>query len=55
MGANMVHSQCSILEPPGKEETDVITVDVSASIEEVEAEALAKIQEAVRKELLRDS
>ena len=48
MGANMVHSQCSILEAPGKEETDVISVDVSGSIEEVEAEALAKIREATR-------
>jgi gluconokinase len=55
MGANMVHSQCSILEPPGKEETDVISVDVSGSIEEVEEEALAKIREAVRRELVRDS
>jgi len=55
MGANMVHSQCSILEAPGKEETDVISVDVSGSIEEVEEEALAKIREAVRRELVRDS
>jgi len=55
MGANMVHSQCSILEAPGKEETDVISVDVSGSIEEVEAEALAKIREAVKRELVRDS
>jgi gluconokinase len=49
MGANMVHSQCSILEPPGKEETDVISVDVSGSIDEVEEEALAKIREAVKR------
>jgi len=55
MGANMVHSQCLILEPPGKEETDVITVDVSASVEEVEAEALAKIHEAIKRELINDS
>ncbi|KAH8783925.1 P-loop containing nucleoside triphosphate hydrolase protein [Hyaloscypha finlandica] len=55
MGANMVHSQCMILEPPGKEETDVITVDVSASIDEVEAEALAKMREAIKRELIRDS
>jgi len=55
MGANMVHSQCSILEAPGKEETDVISVDVSGSIEEVEEEALAKIREAVKRELVRDS
>jgi gluconokinase len=44
-----------ILEPPGKEETDVITVDVSASIDEVEAEALAKMREAIKRELIRDS
>jgi len=55
MGANMVHSQCLILEPPGKVETDVITVDVSASVEEVEAEALAKIHEAIKRELINDS
>jgi len=55
MGANMVHSQYSILEPPGKDETDVISVDVNGSIEEVEAYALAKIQEAVKREVIRDS
>ena len=51
----MVHSQCMILEPPGKEETDVITVDVSAPVEEVEAEALAKIHEAIKRELVNGS
>ncbi|KAH7403376.1 P-loop containing nucleoside triphosphate hydrolase protein [Cadophora sp. MPI-SDFR-AT-0126] len=55
MGANMVHSQFSILEAPGEKETDVISVDVSGSIEQVEEEALAKIQEAVRSELVKDS
>ncbi|KAF4637440.1 hypothetical protein G7Y89_g636 [Cudoniella acicularis] len=55
MGASMVHSQCSILEAPGPDETDVISVDVSGSLEEVEEEALAKIDEAVRKALLMDS
>jgi len=55
MGANMVHSQCSILEAPGKEETDVISVDVSGSLEEVETEALSKIREAIQRELIRDS
>jgi gluconokinase len=54
MGANMVHSQCSILEPPGKDETDVITVDVSVSLEEVEADAIAKIHEAMKRELVND-
>lgn len=55
MGANMVHSQFDILEEPGAEETDVITVDVSGSIEQVEEEALSKIHQAVELELLRDS
>ncbi|CAL3963732.1 hypothetical protein PZA11_001267 [Diplocarpon coronariae] len=55
MGANMVHSQFGILEPPERDEVDVISVDVSGSIEQVEEEALAKIQEAVRSELVRAS
>jgi gluconokinase len=55
MGANMVHSQCSILQAPGKEETDVISVDVSGSLEQVEEEALSKIREAIKRELMRDS
>jgi gluconokinase len=55
MGANMVHSQFGILEAPGAEETDVISVDVSGPIEQVENEALAKIQLAIQKALRRDS
>ncbi len=55
MGASMVHSQFGILEAPGRDEIDVISVDVSGPIEQVEAEALAKIQEAVKSELVRDS
>jgi gluconokinase len=47
MGASMVHSQFGILEAPGKSETDVISVDVSGSLEEIEEEALTKIQEVV--------
>ncbi|KAK7753217.1 hypothetical protein SLS62_004736 [Diatrype stigma] len=43
MGANMVHSQFSILEPPTAEETDVISIDVSASMEEVKREALERV------------
>ncbi|KAI0022213.1 carbohydrate kinase [Xylariomycetidae sp. FL0641] len=43
MGANMVHSQFSILEPPTEEETDVISVDVSGPMEEVQREALDKV------------
>lgn len=55
MGANMVHSQFGILEPPSRDETDVISVDVSGPIEEVENEALAKIDLAIQQELLKDS
>ena len=43
MGANMVHSQFSILEPPSAEESDVISVDVSVTMEEVVAEALNQV------------
>jgi len=55
MGANMVHSQFGILEAPSRDETDVISVDVNAAIEDVEREALAKIELALQQELLRDS
>lgn len=55
MSANMVHSQFGILEAPAEEETDVICVDVSGSIEKVEEEALEKMHEAVKKELEKDS
>lgn len=51
MGANMVHSQLEVLEEPAKEETDVISVDVSGTKAEVEAEALRKVKEAVQVEL----
>lgn len=47
MGANMVRSQFGILETPGKDEIDVISVDVDRPIEQVEDEALAKIQLAI--------
>ncbi|KAI1649819.1 carbohydrate kinase [Daldinia loculata] len=43
MGANMVHSQFSILEPPTAEETDVISVDVSRPMEDVLEESLNKV------------
>ncbi|ORY66361.1 thermoresistant gluconokinase [Pseudomassariella vexata] len=47
MGANMVHSQFSILEPPTAEETDVISVDVSASMPEVQREALNQVLQKI--------
>ncbi|KAF5661012.1 gluconokinase [Fusarium heterosporum] len=43
MGANMVHSQFDILERPLADEKDVITIDVSRPIEEVEQEALSNV------------
>jgi len=55
MHANMVHSQFAALEQPGVDEKDVISVDVSGSIESVEEEALAKIRQAVQQALARDS
>jgi len=55
MGANMVHSQFDILEEPSKDETDVISVDVSGSKEEVEENALAKIHQVIQEEMERDS
>lgn len=48
MGANMVHSQFDALEEPGVDETDVITVDVTNPIDQVEREALEKIQLVVK-------
>lgn len=47
MGAGMVHSQFDILEPPAEEETDVITIDVSRSAEEVKADVLDKALETM--------
>lgn len=55
MGAGMVHSQFDALEEPAAEETDVISIDVSGSKEEVEAETLASIQQAVQRLRLCDS
>lgn len=47
MGANMVHSQFEVLERPTKNETDVITVDVSRTLGEVKEEALARVIETM--------
>lgn len=44
MGANMVKSQLSALEPPQEDEVDVTAVDVSGTKEEVELEALKGIK-----------
>jgi len=47
MGANMVHSQFQTLEPPMADETDVISLDVSRSLEEVKRDALASVKAVV--------
>lgn len=49
MGANMVHSQFDILERPSSDEKDVITIDVSKTLEEVQQEALANVLETMTK------
>jgi gluconokinase len=43
MPPSMVASQLSILEPPSEQEVDVISIDVTRPIEEVEAEALDRV------------
>jgi gluconokinase len=47
MGANMVHSQFHDLERPTAVERDVISVDVSRSVDEVKQDALAKMMEVM--------
>jgi gluconokinase len=54
MGANMVHSQLETLEEPTREETDIISIDVSGTKTEVEAEVLRRVKEAVQSEVGRD-
>ncbi|KAF4445408.1 hypothetical protein F53441_10858 [Fusarium austroafricanum] len=49
MGANMVHSQFETLERPLADEKDVITIDVSRPIEEVERDALSNVLETITK------
>jgi len=43
------------LEPPEENETDVIIVDVSRSVEEIERDALAKIRQVVDESSVQDS
>lgn len=42
-GASMLHSQFDILERPEKAEKDIITVDVSRTVDEVKAATLARV------------
>lgn len=50
MGANMVHSQFDILERPSTDEKDVISIDVSRSIEQVKQDALAQVLEVMEQQ-----
>ncbi|KAJ3547299.1 hypothetical protein NM208_g1588 [Fusarium decemcellulare] len=44
-GPELVHTQFEILERPGKDEHDVLTVNVDQSVEDVHREALEKVEE----------
>lgn len=50
MGANMVQSQFDILEPPGPNENDVISIDVTRTLAEVQRDALSKALEIMTNE-----
>lgn len=43
MGANMVHSQFTILEPPDKDEKDVSWLDVGQPLEQIQKELLSRV------------
>lgn len=47
MGASTVYSELDILEAPDNEEIDIISVDVSGSLEQVEENVLVKIREVL--------
>jgi gluconokinase len=49
MGANMVHSQFDILERPGPDEVDAITIDVARPAEEVMADALDRVVKTINR------
>lgn len=51
MGANMVHSQFQALEPPSNDEIDVISVDVSRTLDEVKRDALDRAVAAMNDDL----
>ncbi|KAM4059716.1 shikimate kinase domain-containing protein [Hirsutella rhossiliensis] len=53
MGPSMVQSQFDILERPAEDERDVISIDVSRSIEEVKKDVLARVSD-ITKAVCRD-
>ena len=48
MGASMVQSQLDILEPPQPDETDVWVFDVARPLDEVKADVLHRVCDAIR-------
>lgn len=48
MGASMVQSQLDILEPPQPDETDVWNFDVARPLDEVKADVLHRVCDAIR-------
>ena len=48
MGANMVKSQFDILERPAADETDVVSIDVSRTMDEVKQDVLAMVSDIVK-------
>lgn len=50
MGANMVQSQFDILERPSDDEKDVISIDVSRTVDEVKTDALAQVRDVMEVE-----
>lgn len=42
-GANMVRSQCAILEPPAEDERDVIAIDVTVEQDQICKDGLSKV------------
>jgi len=50
MGANMVHSQFDILERPSDDERDVVSIDVSKTVDEVKADALARVLQTMNED-----
>lgn len=51
MGANMVHSQFDILERPSSDEKDVLSVDVSRSIDDVTRDSRARALQVMNDDL----
>ena len=51
MGANMVHSQFETLERPSANERDVVSIDVSVSMDAVKVDALTQVRKLMLSDL----